>query len=128
MVRIIAGDDCGNAPKKLQIRDFNIAFANGDVDALLQSVTEEICWNRVGEGMVEGKAAFERALQQMSQAEVTELVIEEIITHGNVGAANGLLRFADGKACAFCDVYRFSSHSKNAKIKTVTSYVIEVEG
>lgn len=127
MARIVVPEDCGNAPKKAQIRDFNVAFANRDVDALLEAVTADIRWKRVGFDVVEGKGAFETELRQMQGAEVTELVVDEILTHGNVGAANGIIRFADGRAYAFCDVYRFSSHSKNAKIKSVTSYVIEVD-
>lgn len=128
MVRIVGGHDCGNAPKKLLLRDFNIAFANGDIDTLLDNVSDDVCWTQVGSGEIVGKEAFAAALAEMTGLEVTELVLQHIITHGNVGSVNGVLRFKDGKAVGFCDVYRFSSHAKDAKIKEMTSYVIPLEG
>lgn len=128
MVRVTGGQDCGNAPKKLLLRDFNIAFANGDVDTLLDNVSDDVCWTMVGASEVVGKEAFAAALGEMSGAEVEELVLHHIITHGNVGSVNGVLKFKNGKAFGFCDVYRFSSHAKDAKIKEMTSYVIQIEG
>ena len=50
--------------------------------------------------------------------------IETVITHGNTGAANGLLKFA-GRSLAFCSVYHFNSF-KDARIKRITSYRIPV--
>src|SRR5690606_13134197 len=87
-----------------------------------------VCWTMVGSGEVVGKEAFAAALEEMSGPEVSELVLYHIITHGNVGSVNGVLRFKDGKTVGFCDVYRFSSHAKDAKIKEMTSYVIEIKG
>lgn len=128
MVRVVGGQDCGNAPKKLLLRDFNVAFANSDIEALLENVSDDIRWTMVGSAEVVGKEAFETTLREMSGPDVVELVLHHIITHGNVGSANGILRFEDGKAYGFCDVYRFSSHAKDAKIKEMSSYVIEIEG
>lgn len=127
MVQIIVAEDCGNAPKKGFIRDFNIAFAHQDIAAILDCVTDDVRWNRVGKGRTEGKGAFASALEEMSGPAVSRMVIENIITHGNVGAANGTVTFADGKTFAFCDVYRFGSFRKTARIKEVTSYVIPVQ-
>jgi hypothetical protein len=41
-------------------------------------------------------------------------------------SVNGILIFENKKSYAFCDVYIFSGAAKNAKIKEITSYVIEV--
>jgi hypothetical protein len=62
----------------------------------------------------------------MKDSLALELNISNIMTHGSTGAANGILIFENNKSYAFCDVYIFSSAAKNAKIKEITSYVIEV--
>ncbi|HEU5138658.1 MAG TPA: hypothetical protein VFT51_01700 [Bacillales bacterium] len=55
----------------------------------------------------------------------TESELHNIITHGRVGSVNGALIFKNQKRLAFCDVYQFTSAGKKAKIKEITSYVIE---
>ena len=127
MVRVIASEDCGNAPKKAQLRDFNIAFAEGDVDRILGFVSDNVTWNRVGDTRIEGRENFENDLRPMQDVRAKEVEITDIITHGNVGAAHGILRFENGQSYAFCDVYRFTSHARDAKIREITSYVIEVQ-
>lgn len=124
MLRIIAPEDCGNAPKKVFLKDFNIAFAKGDVSAILECVTDDIRWIRVGEAVIEGKAEFAAALNAMKDTVATELVIDTLITHGNTASANGLITVG-GVAYAFCDVYRFKGF-KNAKLNMITSYVIDL--
>jgi len=127
MVRVIVSEDCGNAPKKALLRDFNIAFAEGDVARIASFVSDDITWNRVGDTRIEGREAFENDLRQMQGVRAKEVEITGILTHGNAGAAHGILRFEDGQSFAFCDVYRFASHAKDAKIREITSYVIEVQ-
>jgi hypothetical protein len=46
------------------------------------------------------------------------------VTHGYHGAADGFLKFKNGKTVAFCDVYQFRSSTSNAPIKTITTYAI----
>lgn len=123
-VIILAKEDCGNAPKKKILLDFNVAFAKNDIDYLSGIVSDDITWDMVGDKVIHGKAQFLESLEQMADVVVTELHIKDIITHGNVGSAHGTLTFDDGAIYAFCDVYKFGSFSKNAKIKEITSYVI----
>ena len=126
-LRIVFPDDCGNAPKKMLLRDFNIAFARDDVAFILDNLDEEICWNMVGDRRIEGIEKVKEVLHQMTNGpRVKELHLHNIITHGKTGAANGILIFESGKQISFCDVYRFSSAGKNAKISEMTSYVIAI--
>jgi hypothetical protein len=125
MTKIVVGEDCGNAPKKLLLRDFNIVFAKHEKAHLLRNITDTIRWNLVGDKVVEGKEQFEKELERMKERKTTELVINNIITHGNSGAMDGTFTLDNGRSYAFCDVYRFSSAAKSAKIKEITSYVIE---
>lgn len=123
-LKIICQEDCGNAPKKLVLRDFNIAFAKCDADFILESISEEVVWNMIGDKCIFGKDNMSKELNELTNKAV-ELHLNNIITHGKTGAVNGTLKFGNGKSYSFCDVYLFSSAGKNAKIKEITSYVIE---
>ncbi|WP_187768019.1 nuclear transport factor 2 family protein [Paenibacillus sp. PL91] len=126
-LKVICAEDCGNAPKKKLIKEFNIAFANYDIGFISENISGEICWNLVGEQLViQGKDVLAATLEQMKNKKIIELQITSIITHGNTGAANGVIKYENAKTFAFCNVYIFSSAAKNAKIKDITSYVIEV--
>ncbi|MCW9705536.1 nuclear transport factor 2 family protein [Fodinibius salsisoli] len=127
MAKITVSEDCGNSPKKLHLKKFNIAFVKNDRTFINQNVTDDISWNMVGEKHRQGKEQVAAELKKMRSMDITELVIHNIITHGYNGTTNGLLKFKGGVTLAFCDVYTFSSPRNNAKIKGITSYVIEVK-
>lgn len=118
-------EDCGNAPKKELLRDFKIAFVKGDIEYLLQNTTDDIQWTMVGDQIFEGKEQVTKMLEQTRKTKTAELALYNIITHGNTGAVNGVSKLENGALVAFCDVYRFSSNAKNAKIKEISSYVIK---
>lgn len=125
-VKIHVQADCGNSPRKAQIRDVTIAYAQGDSDQVIAQVADTIRWHLVGDKLSEGKPAFTETLKTMQGVQATELWIDHIITHGKSGAVNGRVHLADQRTFAFCDIVTFTSHGKNALIKTMTSYVIEV--
>jgi hypothetical protein len=125
MTRVIVGKDCGNSPKNLFLQQLTIAFATGDTGFILRSVAEEIRWNIVGQRLVQGKADFAQALVEITPAQVAELAIHHVVTHGKAGAVNGTLRMDNGKCLAFCDVYEFSGAS-GRKVRGITSYALEL--
>ncbi len=116
--------DCGNAPKKATLRDFSIAFAKHDKAAVLAAVADDVEWEIVGDRDVSGIEAFEDALDDAWSAKVRRLSIDTILTHGNQGSVSGSMTLAGSDTLHFCDVHRFSSHGKNAKIARITSYWI----
>ena len=124
-MKIIVPEDCGNAPKKALIRDFNIAFAKNETEKILEYMSDDITWNMVGNKVIHGKKEAGEMLKTMEGEIATELIMNTIITHGSTAAANGEMRFPS-VTIAFCDVYEFSGHDSNAKIKTLTSYGIEL--
>lgn len=124
-LKIVCAEDCGNAPKKTLLRDFNIAFARCDIDFILEHTTPDIIWQIVGDRIIRGQAQFADVLRQLQNNKATEIRLHNIITHGTTASANGILIFGE-KRCAFCDVYRFNSAAKSGKIKTITSYAIDV--
>lgn len=117
--------DCGNSPKRQFIRDFNIAFAEGNVDDILARVTDDIVWDIVGGNCIEGLAAFTDALNRMNSDEVATVSIDHIITHGKEAAASGLIELLDGTQVAFSDVYQFSS-AKGDRIRMIKAFNIPV--
>jgi hypothetical protein len=126
MTKIIANEDCGNSPKNIFVQSVTIAFVKGDTQFLLNSVTEDIRWNIVGGKVIEGKAAFAKALEQRAKHKALELSVGHVLTHGKAGAVNGVLKFKGGVSQSFCDVYEFNG-AKGTSIKEITSYVIETK-
>lgn len=125
MTKIISSPNCGNSPKMEFLKEFNIAFAKGDVEFITESVTEDIVWNIIGNKKIEGKEKFTMELEKMKSEKVSELVLEQILSHGKEGAVNGIIKMQDGKTYAFSDFYVFQG-AKGTKIKSMTSYVIGV--
>ncbi|WP_413375163.1 nuclear transport factor 2 family protein [Alkalihalobacillus sp. 1P02AB] len=125
-LEIISPNDCSNSPKREQLRDFNIAFAKADIESIVSFVADDITWNMVSENQTfQGKAAFVEVLEQMKEQKATKLEISQIITHGKTGATNGVLTFGEQKY-GFCDVYVFTGAGKDAKLKEITSYVLNI--
>ena len=126
MTKIIVGTNCGNSPKMVFLKEFNIAFAKGNVEFITDSVTDEIIWNIVGDKNITGKKNFADELEKMKAEEPTELILNQILSHGKEGAVNGLMKMQNGKEYAFSNFYEFNG-AKGAKIKSITSYIIEIE-
>ena len=83
MTKLTIHADYRNAPKKLVLRDLNIAFAHSDVGAILDHFTDNIHWQIVGEADLRGKEAVRAALKAMKDTATSELIIHSIITHCN---------------------------------------------
>lgn len=125
MVQITMGVDCGNSPKNEFIKAINIAFANGDIDFLSESVTDGITWSIVGEKKIKGKTEFIKELKELRSDEILGLRLEHVLAHGKLGAASGILSLTNGKEFAFSDVYEFQS-ANASHLTSITSYVIEI--
>ena len=91
---------------------------------MLARVTDDVRWEFVGSGVIEGTEDLAAELVAASRSTTRELVIENILSHGNRCATNGTIHYSDGAAVTFCDIYVFESHGKNAKIKAVVSYAL----
>lgn len=125
MTKIISNPNCGNSPKMEFLKQFNTAFAKGNIEFITESVTDDIVWNIIGDKKIEGKIKFNQELEKMKSEKATELIIDHILSHGKEGAANGILKMPNRKKYAFSDFYKFKG-AKGVKIKSITSYVIEI--
>jgi hypothetical protein len=124
MVMITVHEDCGNAPKKLFLKDFLVAAVSNDSAFVDRNTIDNIRWDLVGDRCISGKQDVLTELQLSRSDGVAELIINTIVTHGYHGAANGFLKFKDGKTVAFCDIYQFRASTNNAPIKAITTYAI----
>ena len=126
MTKIISSPNCGNSPKMEFLKEFNIAFAKGNMEFITENVTNEIVWDIIGDKKIEGKEKFTEELEKMKSKKAIELTIDQILSHGKEGATNGIIKLQNGKKYAFSDFYKFKG-AKGEKIKSITSYVIEIQ-
>lgn len=123
MTKVIVAEDCGNSPKNIFLKDMTAAFAKGDSKYILAHVTDDIQWDILGYGSIQGKDEFANTLKQMKDVKVKSVSIHHIATHGKSGFVNGTTQLDDGKMSTFCDVYEFSN-AKGSAVKQIKSYVI----
>jgi hypothetical protein len=101
-----------------------VAFARRDTDFLLDSVADDIHWNIVGEIPIRGKDALQEAIASIPQdCQVTEIIINHVVTHGKMGAVNGIIKRQNDRTYEFCSVYEFSN-TKGTNVRNITSYII----
>lgn len=125
MTKIVSEVDCGNAPKKQYVYDFNVAFAKADIEKAMSMLDTGAAWNMIGDKELIGESDIRAFLKSMNQGAATKLSIDDIISHGKTCSVNGTIEYPDSKV-AFCDVYTFTGHSKDAKIAELKSYAIEL--
>jgi hypothetical protein len=127
MVKINANEDCGNAPKKLLLKNFIVAVVKNDNTLVDRSLTDDVAWNTINGQHISGKKEVVTKLQQYRSDSAIELTINTIVTHGYDGVVSGLVKFKNRKAAAFCDIYRFRSSTNNAPIQMITTYSIMLD-
>ncbi|WP_262249419.1 nuclear transport factor 2 family protein [Parapedobacter soli] len=127
MTKITIEVDCGNAPKKEFLKNYYIAKANGDIDFVINSISDTINWEVIGNKIITNREEFIGAIQEHTLWKVKELIIDAIITHGNHASVNGRVVTRSNLNFAFCDVYKFKGF-KGSKIKSVQTYLIQENG
>ena len=125
MTKITVTPDCGNAPRKEFLKEFNIAFATGNAAFIIEHADDNITWTIYGDKQIEGKEDFAKEINVMKDYIADEVVIHSIITHGREAALNGEMTMGD-KTYAFCDVYQFTNTTSDI-IKEMKSYVLPVK-
>lgn len=117
--------DCGNAPKKVILKDLAIAMARLDTAFMNDTIADHVSWQIIGDRQVQGKEQMIESLEQWQTKKVLELNIDMIITHGKTASLNGRITLESNKHVDFCNVYLFTNASKHSKIKEITSYIIK---
>lgn len=125
-MRIVAPEDCGNAPRKVVLRDLTAALAIGDLEAASEFIDGKTEWEVVGGPRLAGPHAVCGHFEKLTGGAPCELRIRQIITHGRTAALNYALTCEHGAHFECCDVYLFRGSAKHAKVKEVASYVIRL--
>src|SRR5690606_31911685 len=118
-------NDCGNAPRKIFLKDFHVAHAEGDILFLEKHVTEAISWEIIGSKSIETKARYLAEAPHYPQWNVQKLTIDAIITHGNDAAVHGKITTADGNEFAFSDLYKFKGF-KGFNLQSIKTFLIKL--
>lgn len=126
MLQVHAPSDCGNAPKKLILKEFKVAFYQGDTETVLNMVRDDVEWELVGSGRLRGKEGVRRLVEKAIEDKPVKLHIHHVITHGNQAALHGRVTMGNGEEYGFCDIYVFGSFGKNALIREVVSYLVRL--
>lgn len=115
-------ESCHNSPKKELLKELTVNFAKNKIEFLLDFVVDNI----VGVHQIEGRENSAEYLSDIKFVNLKKLLFHNIIPHGNVGSVNGTF-LCEQEIIHFCSIFNFAGHSKNAKIKTITSYVLKQE-
>ncbi|WP_099222643.1 nuclear transport factor 2 family protein [Listeria costaricensis] len=120
---VVAPRDCENAPKKGIMRDYLIASGAVDRKRLTELLTADFIWRVPGEFEMAGRERFIEELERNKET-VSSLVIDSIVSHGKEGVAHGTMTTTQGMHVYFADFFRFENHKKEARIQSITSYVL----
>lgn len=112
------------------LRAYNNAFIAPDLDFILNNVTDDVRWEMVGEPIIDGKAAFTRAMKQMEGMTTLEMHVDDIFFSEGKGAVHGTMRTrnAAGKEYhfAFCDLYALRGESE-PKVAGIKAFVLPLK-
>ena len=117
-------EHCGNAPRKVVIRDFLIALYQRGIPQLREALKEDVDWDIIGSAQLQGIDDVSSWVE--TQPGATAVHLHTVITHGTDCAADGRVTYTDGTEIAFNHVFIFAGHAKTAKIKTIRSYLVQL--
>lgn len=100
MAKIILSEDCGNSPKNQFVADLTAAMAQGDIQFILEKVSDDIRWEIAGKEVIQGKKLLSREMEHQSEDPVEQPTIHHALTHGKAGAVNGTRILRSGKKIA----------------------------
>ncbi|WP_111720957.1 nuclear transport factor 2 family protein [Homoserinimonas sp. OAct 916] len=122
MLTIHEEPDCGNAPRKLILRNLVVALATQDSEYVDSLLSDDVVWDLVGGQVLMGRDAIREWIT--SQGPVDAVTFGTFLTHGRGAGVDGSLDLADGPRSRFCHVLRFAGAARTAKVIGVNSYII----
>lgn len=125
MAKVTIQPDCGNAPRKVFLKNLYLSLANGDSALLMNHVQDNIHWQVPGKPTILGKENYLKAVVQHKLWKVKEMTIDTIITHGPDASVSGHIKGADNLKYAFCDIYRFKG-AGGTTIHAITTLLVQL--
>ncbi|UZH55165.1 nuclear transport factor 2 family protein [Salinimicrobium tongyeongense] len=115
--------------KEKFLREVNRAYEKGDEQFFMEHITDDICWEIVGEKEISGKTEFKEVLDRMKEMPPVEIQVENVIFDDRQGVVRGVVvsrnRLGQKKHFGFCDIYKFAEGEK-LRLSGITSYVIDI--
>src|SRR5687767_10263408 len=112
---------------KQTVQKYMDAFSRTDHAAVLSCLTDDVEWLIPGAFHAKGKAAFDKEIENDAFVGSPTINVTRLIEENDVVAAEGTVRSArkDGGMlnAVFCDVFVM----QGAKIRHLTSYLMEVK-
>ena len=112
---------------KHTVQTYMDAFARTDHAEILACLTDDVEWVVPGAFHAAGKAAFDREIENDAFVGHPTIRVKRMVEEGDVVVAEGTVRSArkDGGTLnlVFCDVFVM----RTAKIRHLTSYLMEVK-
>jgi ketosteroid isomerase-like protein len=117
-----------NTPNQITVRRYMDAFNISDHPAILDCLTEDVVWIMPGAFHLTGKAAFDKEINNEAFVGNPTIKLTRLVEADDVVIAEGSVTCTrkDGGIlnAVFCDVFLM----QNAKVKQLTSYVMEIRG
>ena len=115
------------SPNKQTVQTYMDAFARTDHAEILSCLTDDVEWVIPGMFHITGKDAFDKEIENDAFVGSPEICVARMTEEDDVVIAEGSVRAArsDGGVlnAVFCDVFLM----KDAKIRHLTSYLMEVK-
>ncbi len=120
-MKIFIPNDCDNAPKRKVIKDFILAVYKNKWSEIENLLDDKFEFDMIGEVKIKEKETLKKYLS--SFIKITELKINEILSHGKFGACNGEI-IVNEQQVNFAYFFEFKSAGKNI-IAKIYEYKIE---
>lgn len=119
-------DNCGNSPRSLLAIEIAISLAANKYDKLEPLLAEDFILSIAGDGeeivRLELPSYMKKAI--LSKASIEKLDILTSISHGRYAAVSSRAYMSDGVISNLHDLYEFTGAGGSAKLRKVTSYVV----
>ncbi len=110
--------------QKQIVEKYMDGFRHTDHEKILSCLTDDIVWEMPGFYLHNGKAAFDKDIENANADGHPDIKIMRLVEEGNIVVAEGTVKakMKDGSKldAVFCDVFHF----KDEKISRLTSYVM----
>lgn len=99
------------------------AFVLNNEYEIIELVTPDVSWLISGENEISGVDNVVKAVCGSVMNGITELVLNQVLTHGREGAVQGILKL-ENKEISFSHFFYFASAS-GKRIKKIVSFYVE---
>ncbi|HRH03005.1 MAG TPA: hypothetical protein PLN13_11580 [Bacteroidia bacterium] len=125
MAKINVQTDCGNAPRKVFLKELYSSLANGEKQLISDHLQDNFVWQVVGHTSFTGKEKCLNKLSIQKIWKIKELTIETLITHGTDASVSGQIISNDNTKFCFCDLIKFRG-AGGTKLNSITTFLIKV--